>query len=57
MKRIPGDQGQKSLVIDGNTYGRLLKACNFKTKEELEMEKQRTGEEQDRLVVIISTHF
>lgn len=47
---IPEDQGQKSLVIDGQTYGRLLKACNFKTKEEMEVEKQRSVEEQDRLV-------
>lgn len=47
---VPEDQGQKSLVIDGETYGRLLKACNYKTKEELESEKQRASEEQDRVV-------
>ena len=48
---MPEEQGQKSIVIDRDTYGRLLKACNYKTKEELEMEKQRASEEQDRLVV------
>lgn len=47
---VPEDQGQKSLVIDGQTYGRLLKACNYKTKEEIEEEKQRANEQQDALV-------
>lgn len=47
---VPEDQGQKSLVIDGETYGRLLKACNYKSKSELEDEKQRANDEQDRIV-------
>lgn len=47
---VPEDQGQKSLVIDGQTYDRLLKACNFKSKDQLEMEKKRADEDQDRLV-------
>jgi hypothetical protein len=48
---VPEDQGQKSLVIDGETYGRLLKACNFKSKEQIEEEKQRSNQDQDRLIV------
>lgn len=47
---VPEDQGQKSLVIDGETYGRLLRACNYKTKDDLEEEKRRANEQQDRLV-------
>lgn len=47
---VPEDQGQKSLVIDGETYGRLLKACNYKSPEQIEYEKQRANEDQDKLV-------
>jgi hypothetical protein len=53
LYRVPEQQGPKSVVIDRNTYGRLLKACNYKTKEELEEERMRENEEQDKLVVII----
>ncbi len=48
---VPEDQGQKSLVIDGETYGRLLKACNYKSKEQIEQEKHRSNQDQDRLIV------
>ena len=48
---VPEDQGQKSLVIDGETYSRLLKACNYKSPEQIEYEKQRANEDQDKLVV------
>jgi len=51
IKRVPEEQGPKSVVIDRNTYGRLLKACNYKTKEELEEEKIKENEKQDKLVV------
>ena len=37
-------------MIDRNTYGRLLKACNYKTKEELEEERLKESEQQDQLV-------
>lgn len=47
---VPEDQGQKSLVIDGETYGRLLKACNFKSKDQIEQEKQRSSQNQDKLI-------
>ena len=55
ISRVPEEQGPKSVVIDRNTYGRLLKACNYKTKEELEEERVKENEQQDRLVV--STQF
>ncbi len=48
---VPEDQGQKSLVIDGETYGRLLKACNYKSKSDIEREKQEASEQQDRIIV------
>ena len=48
---VPEQPGQKSVVIDKNTYGRLLKACNYKSKEELELEKQEANEERNRLMV------
>lgn len=48
---VPEDQGQKSLVIDGETYGRLLRACNHKSKSDIEKEKQNANDEQDRIIV------
>ena len=49
---VPEQAGPKSVVIDRGTYGRLLKACNYKTKEELELEKKEADEERNRLMVI-----
>lgn len=49
--RVPEEPGAKSLVIDRATYDRLLKACNFKTKEELEDEKRQLDTERDQLLV------
>lgn len=56
-KRVPEEQGPKSVVIDRNTYGRLLKACNYKTKDEQEEDRARENEEQDRIVVSHSNHL
>lgn len=51
---VPEDQGQKSLVIDGETYGRLLRACNYKSKSDIEQEKQNANDEQDRIIVSLA---
>jgi len=49
---VPEDQEQKSVVIDRGTYGRLLRACNYKSKDDLEQEKLRADAERDRVIVI-----
>ncbi len=54
---VPEQSGPKSVVIDRGTYGRLLKACNYKTKEELELEKREADEERNRLIVIFIIIF
>jgi hypothetical protein len=51
---VPEDQDQKSVVIDRGTYGRLLRACNYKSKDDLEEEKLRADAERDRLIVILN---
>jgi endonuclease YncB( thermonuclease family) len=48
---IPEEQQQTSIVIDKDTYKRLLRACSYKNKEQLELEKQKLNEEKDRLIV------
>lgn len=47
---VPEAPGAKSVVIDRGTYGRLLRACNYKTKEELELEKQEANDERNRIM-------
>ena len=54
---MPEQAGPKSVVIDRGTYGRLLKACNYKTKEELELEKKEADDERNRLMVIFKRFF
>lgn len=49
--RVPEDSSPKSVVIDKETYGRLLKSCNFKSKDALEREKEQKEQEQNRLMV------
>jgi hypothetical protein len=51
---VPEDQDQKSVVIDRGTYGRLLRACNYKSKDDLEQEKLKADAERDRLIVILN---
>lgn len=51
---MPEDQDQKSVVIDRGTYGRLLRACNYKSKDDLEQEKLKADAERDRLIVILN---
>ncbi len=39
------------MVIDKNTYSRLLKACNYKSKDDLELEKESQDRAKDDLLV------
>ena len=47
---MPEEPGNKSLVIDKATYDRLLRACNFKSKEQLEQEKEQLNTQRDQLL-------
>lgn len=51
LESVPEEPGNKSLVIDKATYDRLLRACNFKSKEQLEQEKQQLNTQRDQLLV------
>jgi hypothetical protein len=55
--RVPDEPQQKAVVIDKNTYSRLLKSCNVKSKEDFEFEKQREDAEKDRIIVRIYLLF
>ena len=54
---MPDEPQNKAVVIDKNTYSRLLKSCNIKSKEDYEVEKQREDAEKDRIIVIIRLIF
>jgi len=51
LNRIPEDSSPKSVVIDKETYHRLLKSCQVKTKERLEHEKGQKEDAADKLLV------
>lgn len=51
VSRVPQDSGDKSVIIDGSTYSRLLNACNYKTKDEREYEKEEIHKEKDQIIV------
>jgi hypothetical protein len=51
FSRVPQDSGDKSVIIDGSTYSRLLNACNYKTKDEREYEKEEIHKEKDQIIV------
>ncbi|CAF0760768.1 unnamed protein product [Brachionus calyciflorus] len=47
---VPEDSGAKPIVIDKGTYNRLLNACNYKSKEVLEQEKDKSEEDRDKII-------
>jgi len=54
---VPDEPQHKAVVIDKNTYSRLLKSCNIKSKEDHEVEKQREDAEKDRIIVRIQIFY
>lgn len=51
INRVPEDSTPKSVVIDRDTYHRLLKSCQVKTKERIETEKGQKEDSTNQLLV------
>ncbi len=45
---MPEENQTRSVVIDKGTYERLLRNCNYKSKEEQEEERRALNEDKDR---------
>ena len=50
--RVPEQPKDQAVVIDRDTYKRLLNACNYKSKEEREADKELLNKEKDKIIVI-----
>jgi len=47
---VPEEPKDQAVVIDRDTYKRLLNACNYKSKEEREADKEILNREKDKII-------